>query len=99
MEQETTNSTVSSGTKVTEVTFHGQGSDLFEIHLFNILLNIVTLGIYSFWGKTRLRSYVISQTSFGEDRFAYHGTGKELFIGFLKGIALFVALFALFILG
>ena len=31
----------------------------------------------------------MSQTEFEGDRFAYHGTGKELLIGFLKAMLIF----------
>jgi uncharacterized membrane protein YjgN (DUF898 family) len=61
-----------------------------------MLLTVVTLGIYYFWGKVRVRSYLLSQTEFEGDRFAYHGTGKELLIGFLKAALVFgVPLFLL----
>ncbi len=58
--------------------FHGSAGTLFGIQLINLLLTIVTLGIYSFWGKTKVRGYLWSQTEFEGDRFAYHGTGKEV---------------------
>jgi uncharacterized membrane protein YjgN (DUF898 family) len=71
------------------LSFHGAGGSLFGIHIVNIFLTIVTLGIYYFWGKVRLRSYLLSQTEFEGDRFGYHGTGKELLIGFLKAVLVF----------
>lgn len=55
----------------------------------NVLLTIVTVGIYYFWGKTRVRAYLWSQFEVAGDRFAYHGTGREIFIGFLKAVAFF----------
>ena len=73
--------------------YHGSGGTLFGIQLVNLLLTIVTLGIYSFWGKTRVRSYLWRQTEFEGDRLAYHGTGKELLIGWLKAFAIFFVLF------
>ncbi|MFQ5961459.1 MAG: YjgN family protein [Candidatus Methylomirabilales bacterium] len=80
------------------LTFHGTGGSLFGIQIVNMLLTILTLGIYHFWGKTKVRSYIMGQTEFAGDRFAYHGTGKELLIGFLKAVALFgVPVFLLFI--
>jgi uncharacterized membrane protein YjgN (DUF898 family) len=69
--------------------FYGTGGALFGIQIVNILLTILTLGIYYFWGKVRVRSYLLSQTEFAGDRFAYHGTGKELLMGFLKAVLLF----------
>ena len=76
-------------------TFHGSGGDLFKITIVNILLTIVTAGIYYFWGRTRVRRYVYSQVEFEGDRFVYHGTGKELFLGWLKGVGFLVASWAL----
>jgi len=72
------------------LSFHGSGGTLFGIYLVNILLTLVTLGFYSFWGKVKVRSYILSQTEFRGDRFGYHGTGKELFFGFLKALAIFI---------
>jgi uncharacterized membrane protein YjgN (DUF898 family) len=69
--------------------FHGSGGTLFGIHVVNVFLTIVTLGVYYFWGKTRVRRYVFGQTAFEGDRFAYHGTGKELLVGFLRAFAIF----------
>ncbi len=79
--------------------FHGAGGSLLGIHIINVLLTIVTVGVYYFWAKVRVRSYLLSQTEFNGDRFAYHGTGKELLLGFLKamvliGIPLFLVEFA-----
>jgi uncharacterized membrane protein YjgN (DUF898 family) len=64
--------------------FRGNAGTLFGIQLVNILLTLCTLGIYSFWAKTKVRSYLLSQSEFEGDRFAYHGTGKELLLGTLK---------------
>jgi uncharacterized membrane protein YjgN (DUF898 family) len=69
--------------------FHGRGGSLFGIHIVNVLLTIVTLGVYYFWGKTRVRKYVWGQSEIAGDRFAYHGTGRELFLGFLKALLVF----------
>ena len=69
--------------------FHGQGGALLEIYILNILLTFLTLGAYYFWGKVKVREYLYSQTEFEGDRFGYHGTGKELMIGWLKAMALF----------
>jgi uncharacterized membrane protein YjgN (DUF898 family) len=68
---------------------------LFGIYLRNVLLTLLTLGIYYLWGKNRLRTYVVSQCEFEGDRFAWHGTGKELFIGALKVFAVLGTVFFL----
>jgi uncharacterized membrane protein YjgN (DUF898 family) len=69
--------------------FHGTGGTLFGIHIVNTLLTLVTLGFYYFWAKTRLRQYLFSQSEIEGDRFAYHGTGRELLLGTLKAVLLF----------
>jgi uncharacterized membrane protein YjgN (DUF898 family) len=76
--------------------FHGRGGTLFGIHVVNVLLTIVTLGVYYFWAKTRTRKYLAGQTEFLGDRFAYHGTPKELLLGMLKAVLVFgLPIFAL----
>jgi uncharacterized membrane protein YjgN (DUF898 family) len=78
-----------------EITFHGDGVTLFGVHIVNLLLSTVTFGVYYFWAKTRVRQYTHSQLAFDGDRFAYHGTGQELFIAFLKGALILGPLYAL----
>ena len=67
-----------------KLSFHGTGGTLFGIYVVNVLLTIVTLGFYRFWGRVKVRRFMMSQTSFEGDRLAYHGTGKELLNGFFK---------------
>ena len=76
--------------EIRQLSFEGSGGTLFGIQLVNIFLTIVTLGFYSFWGKTKVRNYLWSQTELEGDRFVYHGTGMELMTGFFKVMALFV---------
>jgi len=69
--------------------FHGQGGSLFGIQIVNLFLTLVSLGVYHFWGKVKIRKYLFSQTACSGDRFAYHGTGKELLTGFVKAMLVF----------
>src|SRR5215470_8643809 len=71
------------------VIFRGSGSSLFGIHVINALLVLATLGIYYFWAKVRVRGYLWSESEFEGDRFAYHGTGRELISGFAKAALFF----------
>ena len=59
---------------------------IYKIWLLNLIFGILTLGIYHFWGKTRMRRYLTHCYELLGDRFVYSGTGKELFIGFLKAL-------------
>jgi uncharacterized membrane protein YjgN (DUF898 family) len=77
----------SSGTR--RPRFRGSGAGLFGIHVVNVLLTLLTLGVYFFWAKVKVRAYLFSETDFEGDRFAYHGTGREMFVGFLKALVFF----------
>jgi uncharacterized membrane protein YjgN (DUF898 family) len=57
---------------------------LFGIWSVNIALTLLTLGLYYFWGKVRVRRYFWGQAELAGDRFAFHGTGRELLFGWLK---------------
>jgi uncharacterized membrane protein YjgN (DUF898 family) len=70
---------------------------LFGLFYLNLLLTLLTLGIYRFWAKTRLRRFIWRHVTIGGQGFEYTGTGKELLIGFLK--ALLVLFLPLFLLG
>ncbi len=71
-------------------TFHGDAGTLFGLHVKHFLLTVITLGFYGFWGRSNVRQYLYSETSFGGDRFTYSGTGGELLRGWLKAIGLFM---------
>lgn len=73
-----------------QASFLGSGGALFGVYLANLLLTIVTLGVYYFWAKNRVRGYLVTQCEFDADRFAWHGTGRELFLGGLKLLVLAV---------
>ena len=78
------------------LSFHGKGGELFLTYVVNMFLSLVTLGIYYFWGKVKIRNYLFSHTEFWQERFVFHGTGKELLVGFLKALVLFfIPLYAL----
>ncbi|MBC8742766.1 DUF898 domain-containing protein [Paraburkholderia sp. UCT31] len=75
--------------------YDGTLGDLYGIFFRNLVLQIVTLGIYRFWATTNNRRYVWSRMRFQDQRFEYTGTGGELFKGFLLAIVVvFSAVFA-----
>lgn len=69
--------------------FDGTWREYAPIAFTNLLLTIVTLGIYRFWATTRSRQYLWSRTRFIDERLEWAGTGMELFIGFLLVLLLF----------
>lgn len=72
----------------------GPTRTLFAIFFKNLLLTLLTLGFYRFWAKTRTRRFLWSATTVDGEPFEYTGTGKELFIGFLKALLILGPLFA-----
>jgi len=69
--------------------FNGTWREFAPIAFTNLLLILVTLGIYRFWAKARERRYLWSRTDFIGDPLEWTGSGKELFIGFLMALLLF----------
>jgi len=63
----------------------------------NFFLTLITIGIYRFWAATRLRRYLWSNVRIGGDGLEYTGTGRELFLGFLVGLAVLAPLSIVYI--
>ncbi|MGB0958751.1 MAG: YjgN family protein [Halocynthiibacter sp.] len=68
-------------TKTEQFKFTGNAKEFFGIWIVNVLLSIVTLGIYSAWAKVRTNKYLYGNTSVAGRSFDYHATGKQIFIG------------------
>jgi uncharacterized membrane protein YjgN (DUF898 family) len=56
------------------------------LSLKNGLLNLITLTLYRFWGKTEVRQRVWRGVRLNNEAFEYTGRGMELFIGFLLAL-------------
>ena len=80
-------------TKAKTFTFHGKKGGFFELQLANWVLTAITFGFYYPWAKANTLRYLYQKTEFAGSRFTFHGTGKEMFKGFLKAIALFGLLY------
>jgi uncharacterized membrane protein YjgN (DUF898 family) len=75
------------------VRFTGTWREYLPIAATNVLLIVVTLGIYRFWATARQRRYLWSRTEVIGDRMEWSGTGKEMFIGFLIVMAILIPFF------
>ena len=84
---------------ITDTPFTWMGSPwrLFGTCLFNALMTIATIGVYSFWGRTEIRRRMWSSVRLHGEPLVYHGTGTELFKGFLA--ALLIVLLPIFLIG
>ncbi len=72
--------------------YDGKLGELYLVYLRSLLLTLLTLGVYRFWGRTRVRRYLWSHFSAFGDRFEYRGRGVELFLGFLVGVGFLLVL-------
>lgn len=68
--------------------YFGTRAPLFKLYLWTAFLTLITLGLYRFWAKTRIRKYIWSATTGDGDSFEYTGTGLEKFLGFLVAIVI-----------
>lgn len=68
---------------IENLVYNGSGLDLAIIMFKNLVLTLLTFGIYWAWGRTNMRRYLWGKISFLGDRAAYTGTGKELFRGWV----------------
>ena len=71
--------------------FEGKGFEYFKIWIVNILLTIVTVGIYYPWAKVRNRRYLYANSTLDGRNFDYHATGKQLFVGYKISMVLLIA--------
>ena len=71
--------------------FKGNAKEWFGIWIVNLLLSIVTIGIYSAWAKVRTRKYFYGNTFVDGRNFDYHATGGQILKGRLIVIAVIFA--------
>jgi uncharacterized membrane protein YjgN (DUF898 family) len=74
--------------------FTGSGAEYFRIWIVNLLLSIVTLGIYSAWAKVRRLRYFYGHTQVDGSAFGYHASPIAILKGRLVAYAI-VGLLAL----
>jgi len=61
--------------------FRGSAGEYFGIWIVNILLTIITVGIYSAWAKVRRNRYFYGNSFIDGHSFDYHARGLQIFIG------------------
>ena len=75
--------------------FTGSGAEYFRIWIVNLLLSVVTLGIYSAWAKVRRLRYFYGHTSVDGQAFGYHASPIAILKGRLIAYAVVILLAAL----
>ncbi|MEN8247124.1 MAG: DUF898 family protein, partial [Thermodesulfobacteriota bacterium] len=74
--------------------FTGSGREYFKIWIVNILLSIITLGIYSAWAKVRRKQYLYGNTRLKGAAFEYLADPVKILKGRLFIIGFFVLSYA-----
>ena len=64
-----------------EFEFRGSATEFFGIWIVNLLLSLLTFGIYSAWAKVRTKKYFYQNTYVAGRSFDYHATGGQILIG------------------
>lgn len=77
---------------INHLQYTGSTEQLSKVWAWLVVMNILTLGIYSFWGKTMLRQYLARNFILADNNFMYHGTSKQLGLGFLTALPLWLLL-------
>lgn len=73
--------------------FVGSGGEYFRIWIVNILLTIVTLGIYSAWATVRNRRYLYGNTDLDGHVFDFHGKPTTILKGRLIALVVLLAIY------
>ena len=71
--------------------FTGSGGEYFRIWVVNLLLTILTLGVYSAWAKVRRLQYFYRNTKVDGSVFDYHGKPHAILKGRVLALVLIVA--------
>lgn len=74
--------------------FSGEWREYFKIWIVNVLLTIVTLGVYAAWAKVRKRRYFAAHTRIFGHAFEYLAEPKKILLGNIIVVGAF-ALYAL----
>lgn len=73
-----------------EIRFTGSGSEYFRIWIVNLLLTLVTLGIYYPWAKVRRLKYFHGNTLVGGQPMGFHADPKKMLRGYLLVVVMLV---------
>lgn len=77
--------------QVTRLSFDGNATEYFGIWIVNIMLTVITLGLYSPWAKVRRLRYFYGHTILADERFDFTGIPTRILVGRLIAFALYGA--------
>jgi uncharacterized membrane protein YjgN (DUF898 family) len=74
-----------------QLRFTGDGAEYFGIWIVNLLLTLITVGIYSAWAKVRRLQYFYRHTELAGSSFDFHGSPIRILIGRVIALAMLIA--------
>ncbi len=83
--------------KTNRIKYFGEGADFALIYFKNIILIIITFGLYYPWAKVEMLNYHYQTTELDNSRFQFHATGEEVFKGFIKIYIILISLFIIYL--
>ncbi|RYZ91494.1 MAG: DUF898 family protein [Proteobacteria bacterium] len=79
------------------LSFTGNGVDFFIVVFKTVLLTMITAGLYYPWARCQRLNYLYRNTRIGQQNLIFHGSGKEIAIGYLKALAIYSSAYAVFL--
>lgn len=86
--EDNSQSTEAGGSRTLQVEFSGSGSEYFRIWIVNLLLTLLTLGLYLPFAKVRRLRYFYANTRVDGQALSFHGRPWPMFRGFVLLLAL-----------
>lgn len=73
------------------IEFTGQSREFFSIWIVNVMLSVITLGIYSAWAKVRTKQYFYGNTRIDGSAFEYTADPRQILKGRILAVVALVA--------
>ncbi len=89
---EVVSTTVNGDAEHYQLSFTGKAGEYFGIWIVNLLLSIVTLGIYTAWAKVRRLRYFYGNTWLDGHNFEYHAKPTQILIGRIIVVAILLVM-------
>lgn len=80
-----------------DLSFHADAMDYFILVLKTTLLTALSFGLYYPWARCRRLHFTYRHTRAGQHNLAFSGTGKEIAIGYLKGLLIYGLVYGIFL--
>lgn len=76
--------------------FAGDGTEFFGVYIVGIVLSVLTLSVYYPWFRAATLRYLYEKTELLGSRWTFIGSGREMFVGYIKFLMIAGGLYALY---